>query len=271
MPELPEAERARHTLEGAIGRRITAVDDRDGFVCRPHAPGEIEDALRGHVVSAARRRGKFLWLETEDGPELGLHLGMSGHFLADPRARTRWDRFTLEFADGGRLVLRDKRRLGRALLNPDFAHVGPDAAEVSRGRFRELIGRGRAPVKARLLDQRAISGVGNLLADEALWQARISPRRPVATLSAAELDALRRRLRAAIRTAIRLGGVHTGRFVRARGREGRCPRDGHVLDRATIGGRTTYWCPACQLEGRCGGCGERRAATPASARAASRT
>lgn len=203
--------------------------------------------MRGHVVSAARRRGKFLWLETEDGPELGLHLGMSGHFLADPAASTRWDRFTLQFEDGGRLVLRDKRRLGRALLNPDFAHVGPDAAEVSRVQFRTLIGRSRVAIKARLLDQGAISGVGNLLADETLWQARISPQRPASSLSVDELDTLRRRLRAAIRSAITQGGVHTGRFVRARGREGRCPRDGRALDRATIGGRTTYSCPACQL------------------------
>lgn len=247
MPELPEAERARLTLEGAVGRQIAAVDDHDGYVCRPHGPGEIDAALRGHTVTAARRRGKFLWLETDDGPELGLHLGMAGRFLSDPLDSTRWDRFTLRMQDGGRLVLRDKRRLGRALLNPDFAHVGPDAAEVDRRHFRELIGRGRTAVKARLLDQRAISGVGNLLADEALWQARLSPLRPTGSLSDHELDRLRVRLRAAIRSAITQGGVHTGRFVAARGRTGTCPRDGHPLERATVGGRTTYWCPECQL------------------------
>ncbi len=233
-------------LESAVGHRIAAVDDRDTYVCRPHAPGEIDAALRGHTIAAARRRGKFLWLETEDGPELGLHLGMAGRFLTDPAKPTRWDRFTVEFEDGRRLVLRDKRRLGRALLNPDFAHVGPDAADVDRRRFRTLIGRGRTAVKARLLDQRAISGVGNLLADEALWQARLSPLRQTGSLTLEELDRLRRQLRAAIRSAIRQGGVHTGRFVRVRGRDGSCPRDGHALNRATVGGRTTYWCPACQ-------------------------
>ena len=116
-----------------------------------------------------------MWLETDDGPVLGLHLGMSGRILVDPEDTTRWDRFTVEFEDGGRLVLRDKRRLGRAVLNPDYSHIGPDAAVVSRDDFRRLIGAGHTPIKARLLNQGAISGVGNLLADEALWQARISP------------------------------------------------------------------------------------------------
>lgn len=246
MPELPEAERARQTLESVLGRRIVAVDDRDTYVCRPHAPGEIADALIGHTFRTAQRRGKFMWLETEDGPALGLHLGMAGRIMLDPEDTTRWDRFAVEFEDGGRLVLRDRRRLGRAVLNPDFSHVGPDAALVGRDEFRRRIGTGRAPAKARLLDQGAISGVGNLLADQALWQARIAPGRIVSDLSVDELDRLRREIRAAVRSAIRLGGAHTGRFIPAREREGLCPRDGHVLERARIGGRTTYWCPACQ-------------------------
>ncbi len=246
MPELPEAERARQTLESALGRRIAGVDDRDTYVCRPHAPGEIADALTGHTLATARRRGKFMWLETEDGPALGLHLGMAGRIMVDPEDSSRWDRFTLEFDDGGRMVLRDKRRLGRAVLNPDFSHVGPDAAEVGREEFRRLIGSGRAPIKARLLDQHAISGIGNLLADEILWQARIAPTRIVSALSAEELDHLRREVRSAVRSAIRKGGAHTGRFIEARRHDGACPRDGHVLERGRIGGRTTYWCPLCQ-------------------------
>jgi len=248
MPELPEAERARQTLASAVGRRIAQVDDADTYVCRPHRPGEIADALVGHELVSAHRRGKFLWLETDDGPTLGLHLGMAGHIVVDDAARdaSRWDRFALEFADGTRLALRDKRRLGRAVLDPDFSHVGPDAAGVGRDDFRRLIGRGHTAVKARLLNQGAIAGVGNLLADQALWQARIAPRRDTADLENADLDRLRRELRSAIRSAVRLGGVHTGRFIRARRREGVCPRDGHSLERATVAGRTTYWCPACQ-------------------------
>ena len=102
------------------------------------------------------------------------------------------------------------------------------------------------PLKARLLDQRSISGVGNLLADETLWRARLSPRRPAGDLAPEELDALRRALRAATRSAIRKGGVHTGTFIAHRQRGGHCPRCRTALARATIGGRTTFWCPACQ-------------------------
>jgi formamidopyrimidine-DNA glycosylase len=247
LPELPEAERARQALETVTGRRIAAVDDSDTYVCRPHAPGEIASALIGETFVSAHRRGKFLWLETEDGPTLGLHLGMAGAIaLEGPAERPQWDRFAVEFEDGTRFALRDRRRLGRALLNPDFSHVGPDAALIGRTAFRGGVGVGTAPLKARLLDQRVLSGVGNLLADQALWQARLSPARRAGDLTDAELDRLRRELRAAVRSATRLGGVHTGEFVQARGREGSCPRCGSPLARDTIGGRTTYWCPSCQ-------------------------
>lgn len=248
MPELPEAERARQTLESVLHRRIARVDDRDTYVCRPHPPGEIADALVGHELASAHRRGKFLWLETVEGPTLGLHLGMAGRIVLEREdGAARWDRFAVEFEDGTRFALRDRRRLGRAVLNPDFSHVGPDAAIVDRQDFRRLIGAGHAPVKARLLDQRAISGVGNLLADQILWQARILPGRSVAELSTEDLDRLRRELRSAVRSAVAKGGVHTGKFVPARGRDGVCPRCAHPLSRGRFGGRTTYWCAACQI------------------------
>jgi formamidopyrimidine-DNA glycosylase len=262
MPELPEAERARALIEErALGREIAAVDDTDAYVCRPHAAGEIAAALEGRVLSAACRRGKSLWVETDDGtgPDLGLHLGMAGRIVVrgggversagDPKptaAGRGWDRFTLRFADGGALILRDKRRLGRVVLEPDLAHLGPDAGEVGRAAFRARVGRGEAPLKARLMDQSVIAGVGNLLADETLWQASLSPVRPAGSLSDAELDALRRALRAALRRAHRLGGVHTGVVIGERRADGACPRCGGPLRRAKVGGRTTWWCAACQ-------------------------
>jgi formamidopyrimidine-DNA glycosylase len=248
MPELPEAERARQTLESALHRVIVDVDDSDTYVSRPHQPGEIAAALTGHKLVSAHRRGKFLWVDTDDGPTLGLHLGMAGRIITgdDAREPSRWDRFTLRFADDSWLALRDKRRLSRAVINPDFTHVGPDAANLDRTSFRDRIGAGHTALKARLLNQKAIAGVGNLLADQALWQARLAPTRDTGTLDDDELDRLRRELRAAIRSAIRRGGVHTGAFITARTRGGICPRDGHAVERATVGGRTTYWCPACQ-------------------------
>ncbi len=260
MPELPEVERARALIErAALRRRIVAVEDGDTFVCRPHAPGELSDALVGRELTAAHRRGKAMWIDTSgDGPILGMHLGMAGRIVVDdaeagdPKPAgengrpARWDRFVLHFADGGRLVLRDRRRLGRVRLEPDLDAVGPDAATVSREAFRTRVGRGTAPLKARIMDQSVLAGVGNLLADEALWRARLSPLRAAGELDAAELDRLRRELRAAVRSAIRQGGVHTGALIAHRRREGRCPRCGTGLQRATVGGRTTWWCPAEQ-------------------------
>ncbi|MFL5820950.1 MAG: Fpg/Nei family DNA glycosylase [Solirubrobacteraceae bacterium] len=247
MPELPEAERARRQIEDVLGREIAAVDDRDAYVCRPHARGEIAEALTGHRLTAAHRRGKFMWAQTDGGPDLGLHLGMAGRLVVDEEPDPRgWDRFVLEFRDGGRLALRDKRRLGRAVLEPDFSHVGPDAGEVSRAEFRRRVGRGNAPLKARLLDQEAVSGIGNLMADDILWRAGFSPRRPSGELTDDELDRLRRTVRAAIRSAIRKGGAHTGRLNPERRRGGRCPRCGRELAQAKVGGRTTFWCPSDQ-------------------------
>jgi formamidopyrimidine-DNA glycosylase len=133
------------------------------------------------------------------------------------------------------------------VLNPDFTHVGPDAADVGRDEFRRLVGAGHTAVKARLLNQHAISGAGNLLADQALWQARVAPTRSTGDLSVADLDRLRRELRAAVRSAIRKGGAHTGSFISARQRGGTCPRCGCALERDVVGGRTTYWCPVCQV------------------------
>src|ERR1700716_3781630 len=237
MPELPEAERARQAIERALDREIVAVDDTDTYVCRPHAPGEIAAALTGRRLTAAHRRGKFMWVETDDdGPDLGLHLGMAGRIVIDEPPVGLWDRFVLEFADGGRLALRDKRRLGRAVIEPDFTHVGPDAGEVSRAEFRARIGRGSAPIQARLRGPRGPSGVGTLPADEILWQAGISPRRRTGSLSDDELDELRRATRRAIRNAIRRGGAHTGELNPEREAGGRCPRCGTELSRARIGG-----------------------------------
>jgi formamidopyrimidine-DNA glycosylase len=255
VPELPEVERARALIEErALGRRIAAVDDTDTYVCRPHAPGELETALVGQTLTQANRIGKSMWVDTDGGPVLGLHLGMAGRIVVDDtaegdpapaneRVQPLWDRFTLTFEDGGRLVLRDKRRLGRAVLDPDLSALGPDAALVGRDAFRERVGRGDAPLKARIMDQAVIAGVGNLLADEALWRARLSPVRAAGSLGEDELDRLRREIRAATRSAIKLGGVHTGELIVDRGRGQHCPRCGTELNRETVGGRTTYWCP----------------------------
>ena len=274
MPELPEVEIARRLIADlALGRRIVGVDDADTFVCRPHSPGELRAALTGRILTAAYRRGKTIWCETSGtdgsagpgprgprGPDLGIHLGMSGRIVvtakdgwvaeggdppgrdAQPR-RAEWDRFTLEFADGGRLALFDKRRLGRIVLNPDIDALGPDAAEVTPAQFRALISKGTIAVKARLLDQSKIAGIGNLLADEILWQAKISPGTPVNRLQRKDVDRLYRALRSVLAAALATGGgAHTGDVIAARRPGGSCPRCGAEMVHGTVGGRSTWWC-----------------------------
>ena len=140
------------------------------------------------------------------------------------------------------MALRDKRRLGRVRLEPDLRRLGPDALHIPRATFRERVGRGTGPVKARIMDQAVLAGVGNLLADEALWRARLDPRRAAGALDEAELDRLWRAIRAATRDAIAKGGVHTGRVIAHRAAGERCPRCGAPMQRATVGGRTTWWC-----------------------------
>jgi len=268
VPELPEVENARRLIaDQALGRRIVAVDDADTFVCRPHSPGELRDALTGRMLTAAHRRGKAMWCETSEllggppgpGPDLGIHLGMSGRIVVtspdgeeaeggDPPGRdaqprkAEWDRFTLEFADGGRLALFDKRRLGRIQLNPDISALGPDAGQVTRAEFRVLITRGTTTVKARLLDQSKIAGVGNLLADEIAWQAKVPPAMPVSRLRRADVDRLYRALRSVLASAMANGGAHTGDIIAARRPGGTCPRDGAEMRHGTVGGRSTWWC-----------------------------
>jgi formamidopyrimidine-DNA glycosylase len=270
VPELPEVESARKVIEeGGLQRTISDVDDHDTYECRPHAPGDLRKALLGRTLTAAHRRGKTMWCDTSGhGPALGIHLGMSGRIFisppggggdllvggdyAGPRPSTtpvkeEWYRFTIDFEDGGQLRLFDKRRLGRVRLDPDLNALGPDAEEIGREEFRERVGRGSAPLKARLLDQSVLAGIGNLLADEVLWRSRISPRKPAGELTTQELDELRRELRAAIRHAVKNGGVHTGEVVPHRANGGHCPRCGADMVRATVGGRTTWWCPAEQV------------------------
>jgi formamidopyrimidine-DNA glycosylase len=271
MPELPEVETARRLIADlALERRISGVDDADAFVCRPHSPGELRAALTGRVLTAAHRRGKTIWCETSGldgpagpgqdlGPVLGIHLGMQGRLVVtskdgwvaeggDPPGRdaqprkAEWDRFTLEFADGGRLALFDKRRLARIQLNPDIDRLGPDAGEVTLGEFRALLARGTIAVKARLLDQSKVAGIGNLLADEILWQAKIPPATPVSRLRPRDVDRLYRAMRSVLESAAAYGGAHTGEVIAARRPGGTCPRCGAEMVHGTVGGRSTWWC-----------------------------
>src|SRR5690606_25933129 len=144
--------------------------------------------LPGHRLVAARRIGKQLLLDTDDGgPVLGLHFGMAGRLVVDHEAaitdlvyssndeNPAWDRFGLGFEDGGAPALGGSRRLGAVELDPDESRLGPDARTVTASQLRDLLAGSRAPVKARLMDQSRLAGVGNLIADETLWRSRLDP------------------------------------------------------------------------------------------------
>lgn len=254
MPELIEVERYRELADATVGRRIRGVLATDAwFLKQGTTAGQLRAALPGRVVTGARRIGKVLLLDT-DGPVLGLRFGMTGRLLLDGepayekleytsmRIEPAWIRFGLTFDGGGSLELLDPRRLGGVSLDPDLAGLGPDALAVTRRQLADALRSSRAPLKAWLLDQQRIAGIGNLIADEALWRAGIDPARPARSLTEDEAGTLHRTLRYTIRLLARRGGSHTGDLQVARVRGGSCPRDGAPLLRRTIGGRTTYSC-----------------------------
>jgi formamidopyrimidine-DNA glycosylase len=252
-------EAARRVLEArALGRDIAKVYAPDGwFLKRGTSAPALRHALVGNRFTAARRRGKQIVLDTLDPrTRIGVHLGMSGRVLVDDheagdpliyasnRRVPRWHRFGVHFADGGDFMLRDPRRLGAIELNPDESRLGPDAFTVTARQVDAALGRRTAPVKAVLMDQRRIAGLGNLLVDEVLWRAGIDPERPADEVDADERRALHKAIRSTLRDLDRRGGSHTGDMPRVAGAA--CPRDGTPLRRRTIAGRSTYDCPAHQ-------------------------
>jgi formamidopyrimidine-DNA glycosylase len=277
VPEILEVEAARAVLEAlALRREIAAVHAPDSWFLKRGTTSEaLRATLVGEAFTVARRRGKSMFVDTSGGPVLGLHLGMSGRVIIDERetasprpqdsgARSRpvyveagdpliyasnrvvdaWHRFGVHFADGGAFMLRDPRRLGAVELDPDESRLGPDALTLTFAELDHAFGGRTAPVKAVLMDQARVAGLGNLLTDEALWRAGVDPAQ-----AAGELDRdARRRLYRAVRDTLRIlgrrGGSHTGNMPR--GAAAVCPKDGTPLARRTVAGRTTYSCPLHQ-------------------------
>jgi formamidopyrimidine-DNA glycosylase len=258
MPEMLEVESARALIEArGLHRRIARVYAPDAwFLKRGLTARAVAVALRGHELTAARRRGKLILVDTDGGPVLGLHLGMSGRVLIDDeeagdpliyssnRRVPEWHRFGVHFVDGGELMLRDPRRLGAAELDPDEDRLGPDALTLTRAQLDVALGRRTAPVKAVLMDQARIAGLGNLLVDEVLWRAGIDPTRAPVDIDDDERRQLHKSIRDTLRVLGRRGGSHMGDMPRER--DVPCPRDGALLQRRTVGGRTTFSCPVHQ-------------------------
>ena len=259
MPELPEVEAYRRLGERALHRRVAEVVAPDAWFLKAGlTPEHLAAVVTGRCFTAARRIGKLMLLDTDGGATVGLRFGMTGRLLVDGHAGVEeleyssvrdepaWDRVGFRFADGGDVRIRDPRRLGGVLLDPDEGRLGVDALTVTPGGLRAALGASVAPLKARLMDQAHLAGVGNLIADETLYRAGLDPTRPAGSLGPAELRRLHRALRTTVGLLIERGGSHTGELQPARRPGGTCPRDGSPLVRRTVGGRTTWSCPRHQ-------------------------
>jgi len=260
VPELLEVETYRLLALAALDRTVSSVASPDAWFLKGAATGpSLRRALVGNRFTAARRIGKLLLLDVDAGPTLGIRFGMTGTLVVDDRAGVDqmhyapkrrdpvWDRWKVRFEDGGSLVVHDPRRLGGVLLDPDVAALGPDAMAITRAQLAATLRESRAPLKARLMDQSKVAGIGNLIADEVLWRAALSPLRPSDSLTPNEVRRLHRQLGRTLADLTRGGGSHTGHLMEERRPGGRCPRDGSELTRSTVGGRTSWWCPDHQV------------------------
>lgn len=281
MPELPEVETVRRQLEPAlVGRTLEQVTILDYRLVQPHDRLEVAAELLGEQVTAVERRGKYLVLRFVSGRALVVHLRMTGGFRIDDRvaAASPHRRATVVLDDGVEVVFLDIRRFGTwTLLEPRAlrpyleSRLGPEPlGSFAAAAFGLRLARRRAPIKAVLLDQKAIAGVGNIYADEALWRARIHPLEPAAELEPEQVRALHRAVRSALRAGIARQGA-TLRDYRAPdgsqggmqdefkvyGRDGEpCPRCGGAIAKTRVAGRGTHYCPRCQRLGAGAGSGD---------------
>ena len=280
MPELPEVETVRRGLEPVlVGHVIAHADVRRPDLRRPFPPG-LAARLTGARVAALRRRSKYLLADLDGGDTLLVHLGMSGRVLvsgapigafhhAHP-APEKHDHVVLDLDDGARLTFNDARRFGLIDLvptpsldaHPLLAGLGPEPLgnAFSAATLGPRLANRFAPIKAILLDQRVVAGLGNIYVCEALWRARISPLREAGAVTPEETDTLVAAIRAVLTEAIAAGGSSLRDYRRADGelgyfqhsfsvygREGEpCPRGDGTIARVVQSGRSSFFCPACQ-------------------------
>src|SRR5215211_6010295 len=272
MPELPEVETIRRQLAPALeGRRIERIEVRDPRWCDPAPPAAVEDALRGRTIERLGRRGKYLIVSLEDDVHLVMHLRMTGNLqLRDDPEEPPHLRVVVELDSGQRVLFVDVRRFGTGdvLLGTDALAeyfdsrlgVEPLGADFTADALRALA-RGRTqPVKAFLLNQERIAGVGNIYADAALFRARIHPLRPVGSLRRDQIEALRAGVVASLELGIDSKGASIDDYRHVDGARGSfqdrflvhtragepCPRCGTTIEKLRAAGRGTYVCPSCQ-------------------------
>ena len=269
MPELPEVETTVRGLAPVLtGQRLTTVEPRRADL-RKAIPVDLRQRLTGATVTSLGRRGKYGTILTDRGDTLIFHLGMSGRWRVDPSEPLAHDHLLIETAEGRSLALNDPRRFGfldlwrsEAIADyPPFAAMGPEPLDedwTGERLLAALAGRA-APIKAMLLDQRIVAGLGNIYVCEALHVARIAPIRAAGRISLFRLDRLVDAVRAVLLAAIEAGGSTLRDYARpdgelgyfskqflVYGREGEACHCGGIVRRRTENGRSTFWCPRCQ-------------------------
>jgi formamidopyrimidine-DNA glycosylase len=270
MPELPEVETTIRGLRPVLeGQRLAKVEPRRGDLRRA-IPADLRQRMTGATVTGLGRRAKYGLIDTDRGDTLIFHLGMSGRWRVDPQEIGKHDHLVIETEAGRRLALCDPRRFGSLDLIPTadladfpaFKALGPEplAPGVPAKALKARLDGRSAPIKAMLLDQRIIAGLGNIYVCEALNVARIDPRTPAGGVGLKKLERLAEAIPDVLAAAIEAGGStlrdyarpdgelgYFSKQFRVYGREGEpCPCGKGIVQRQVDAGRSTFWCPACQ-------------------------
>jgi formamidopyrimidine-DNA glycosylase len=260
VPEGIEIEIYRRAALPCVGLVVASVHTPDDWYLKGATTAASLAVLAGCSIRSFTRTGKLLRAHMSDGSVVGLRFGMTGRPVINQTAaigdllytsndyRPEWVRFALTFTDGSVFEIVDPRRLGGVELDPT-EKLGPDLSTITLAELQRALISSRAPLKAALLQQDRIAGIGNLLVDEILWRCSLAPTRVTGELSSAEQKVLAHTIRATFSKLLERGGSHLGDHVAQRCRDGVCPNTKchrKPLRRETIGGRTTYWCPAHQ-------------------------
>jgi formamidopyrimidine-DNA glycosylase len=267
MPELPEVETIKNELSPwIVGQSFTQVTIPDTrLVCY----GSIEEVYRGLMgqrVESLERRGKYLIFRLSNGRSLIMHLRMTGSLLLNPKEADRYTRAVFHLSSGHRLVFRDRRRLGLIQLVDDadvvIGRLGPEPLDenFTTDILGQRLSRHHIPIKAALIDQRVVAGIGNMYADEALFAAGIHPLKKADALSPGEVQTLYQSIRRVLGAAIGSKGASVDTYVRPEGELGTahfdfkvahkggepCPVCGGAIERCVVQNRGSYFCPSCQ-------------------------
>lgn len=267
MPELPDVQvHAEYIESTALHRPVAAVDVREPGLVKNATGPDVEARLEGRSLEGTRRRGKYLFVELDDGGWLLLHFGMTGlvRTYEDASGEPEHTRLVLRFEDGGHLAYAALRKLGEIRILEDVEAfvrskgLGPDPLKPDFGLddFRELLDGRRGTVKGALMDQELIAGIGNEYSDEILFHAGLHPRAKVSDLDEEGVEDLYRTLRGVLETAVRARvdpeAFPSSYMLPHRHGDGECPGCGRELERMRVVGRTAYFCRRCQRRGRPG-------------------